>query len=431
MENKQLDVVGYKQQDDEIDLFELFSSLAQQWRWLVGITVIGILFSIAIALLIPKQYEVSTKVAVPDTADVAAIIMRGYGKQTTKSLFVEYYQNLNSAEELQEFIKAGDWFEKLYPGVANEFAESELFSSLLDNFSITILEPIKEKSKANSPAPDLLAVTLWSEDEQVAVDFLNDYIVQSNSNVLEKLRLNGQLNRDFKVEKIQSEIALLRNDAKRVRLFTIQKQESTNEEKVEKLTQAIDLLTAKYDLDMQSRLLGLKEALDIAQAMKVKTPKTIESFSKSSSKSTSTDINITTKSREDLFLMGSDYLKGRIEIIESRQNKALYIKEISVFKKQIEEAKNDVKLAALKARKNDDPYIPELPALLKQLDKLQKLTFDFTGVKLYRLDRKASIDGKAEKPKRALIVAVGSILAFFIAIFVALIVGAVKRGKES
>jgi len=427
MEQKQLGVVEYKQQDDEIDLFELFSSLAQQWRWLVGITVIGVLLSIAIALLIPKQYKVSTQVAVPSTADVAAVIMRGYGEQTTNSLFVEYYQNLNSAVELHQFIKVGGWLEKLYPEKANDVSEAEMFSSLSDNLSITVLAPIKEKGEANDPAPSLLGITLWSKDEQVAANFLNDYVTKANSRVLEKLRLNGQLSRDFEVEKIHSEIALLRNDAKKVRLLAIQKQERGNEEKIKELLQAIDLLTDKFDLDTQSELLALKEALYLAQVMKVKTPKTIESFAKSNL--TRTDINITTKSREDLFLMGSDYLEGRIKIIESRQKKAPYIKEISVFKKQIEEAKNDIKLATLKARKNDDPYIAELPALLGEMDKLKILTFDFSDVKLYRLDKEALIDRKAEKPKRALIVAVGSVLAFFIAVFVTLVIGGFKRRK--
>lgn len=430
MDNKKLDVIEYKQQDDEIDLFELFSSLAQQWRWVVGITVIGGLFSIAIALLIPKQYKVSTQVAVPNAADVAAVITRGYDKQTAKSLFLDYYQNLKSTEELRQFVKDGGWLEKLYPEKVNNASEDEMLASLSDDFSIAILAPIKEKGKANNLMPDLLAMNLWGRDEQVMVDFLNDYVIETNNRMLEKLRLNGQLSREFQIETIQNEIVLLKNNAKKVRLLAIQKQESANKEKIEKLEQEVRLLTAKYDLDTQAHLSNLKEALALAETMGVKTPKTIESFEKNNSKAKSTDINITTKSRQDLFLMGSDYLKSRISIIESRQNKEAYIKEIATLKKQIDETKNDVHLAALKSRTNDDPYITELPALLQQVDKLQTLTFNFSSAKLYRLDKKASIDGKAEKPKRALIVAVGSLLAFFIAVFVALIMGAVKRRKE-
>jgi uncharacterized protein involved in exopolysaccharide biosynthesis len=52
-----------------------------------------------------------------------------------------------------------------------------------------------------------------------------------------------------------------------------------------------------------------------------------------------------------------------------------------------------------------------------------------SGVQLYRWDKKAVVDGQAEKPKRALIVAVGSVLSLFVGIFVALIAGAVKRRK--
>ena len=191
------------------------------------------------------------------------------------------------------------------------------------------------------------------------------------------------------------------------------------------------LLIKKFDVDTESELLRLNDALSLAIAMKIKTPKTVESFSKSYSKAVGTQVSVTTNSRKDLFLMGSDYLNGRIKNIKVRENKLLYVKEISAIKKQIEETKNDVSLAALKARTNDDPYIAELPALLKKLDKLQKLSFNFNGVKLYRLDKKAIVDGKAEKPKRALIVAVGTVLAFFAAIFAALIIGAVKRRREA
>ncbi|PCH84455.1 MAG: hypothetical protein COB89_04585 [Piscirickettsiaceae bacterium] len=98
-----------------------------------------------------------------------------------------------------------------------------------------------------------------------------------------------------------------------------------------------------------------------------------------------------------MFLLGSEYLKGEIE--------------------------------SLQKRTSDDAFIEELPTLFKRIDELNKMTFDFAEVQPYRLDKIAEVDGKAEKPKRALIVAVGGVLSGFIAIFVALIVGAVKRRK--
>jgi chain length determinant protein (polysaccharide antigen chain regulator) len=99
-----------------------------------------------------------------------------------------------------------------------------------------------------------------------------------------------------------------------------------------------------------------------------------------------------------MFLLGSEYLKGEIENLQKRAS--------------------------------DDAFIQELPALFNRLEELNSMTFDFAGIKPYRIDKVAEADGKAEKPKRALIVVVGTVLSGFIAIFVALIMGAVKRRRE-
>lgn len=92
-------------------------------------------------------------------------------------------------------------------------------------------------------------------------------------------------------------------------------------------------------------------------------------------------------------------------------------------------------MASLKARVNDDPFIAGLQPLLNKLNRLNERKSqmasagDMVGQKIYRLDKKAVVDGKAEKPKRALIVAVGGLLSLFVGIFVALIAGAIKRRK--
>jgi len=66
------------QPDDEIDLFELFSSLCQQWRILVGITLVGIVLSVTVALLMPKQYVVEALVALPEEAQAIVLTNKGY-----------------------------------------------------------------------------------------------------------------------------------------------------------------------------------------------------------------------------------------------------------------------------------------------------------------------------------------------------------------
>lgn len=429
MESKSMDVIGQYQPDDEIDLFELFSSLFQQWLWLVGITVLGVLLSVIIALSIPKKYEVTAQIAVPNTADVTAISVRGYGTQTASSLFKKLHQNLTSGVELGNFISTGQWGGKLYPEGADEKSDGEVVAKISDDFSVEQLMPQRGKDEANDPSPTLLALTMWSVDEQAAVDFLNNYIGVTNTRLVALIKEEGIKSRALEIEKVRAEILISQHDAGKRRRLTIQKMEEANQTKINTLSQSIDLLIKKSLIDEKSRLAVLDEALTIALKLKIKEPTTIDAMATGESGSLETKINVSTNARSDLFLMGSDYIQAQIKNLRTRKQKELFIQEIASIKKQIAQLKEDKILAALKTRKSDDPYIEVLPALLKKLNKLESLTFDFSGVQLYRWDKKASIDGKAEKPKCALIVAVGGVLSAFVAIFVALIVGAVKRRK--
>ena len=417
------------QPDDEIDLFELFASLVQQWHWVIGLTVVGVVVSVIVALQMPKQYEVTAQIAVPNQSDVMALTTRGYGKQAKEALFAEFYNSLNSPRNIDDFILEGQWPNKLLAGDISSLSDSEVTARVRQDFSIEIFVPKKEKGVLNTLAPSLLALTLWSTEEQHAADMLNSYIEKSNQQFIELIKSKAIKAKDLELERVSREIDLLRITTARNRALLIQKIEATNGEKLKKLSQALELSVSKFSIDQQASLAELNEALVLALKLKINKPTTIEAFAKGSISSSATEINVTTNTRSDLFLMGSDYIKGVILNLKSRTEKELFIKEISGLKKQIEETKHDVTLAALKARKNDDPFIVELPALLEKLSKLDSISFDFSGVQLYRLDKAASIDGQAEKPKRALIVAVGGVLSLFIGIFAALIAGAVKRRK--
>ena len=429
MENKNIEIAGRYTADDEIDLFELFASLFQQWRWWLGVTVLGVVLSIVVALSLPKQYKVTTQVAMPEASDVVVINTRGYGEHTTAGLFNQYYQRLKSPEVLAAFIHKGEWLGRFFPEEKEAINVNKKVAEIEDNISIDILSPLKEKGQVNGQAPHLLAINMWGEAEEDQVQFLNNYVVAVNNQLIKLIKENGQKLRDSEAEKIKADILLLKEKAKKARLLLIEKLEAENLEKIKTLTQKIELLTAKFNYDLDAKLVRLQEALNIATKMKIKSPTTIESLGRKQMASSSTDVTITSNTRNDLFLLGSTYLATEIKNVKSRKGNLLLVPEISGINKQIEELKNNVRLAVLKERKNDDPFIEGLLPLVSKLDRLESLTFDFTGAKLYRLDKAAMVDGKAEKPKRALIVAVGGVLSLFVGVFVALIAGAVKRRK--
>ncbi len=78
-------------------------------------------------------------------------------------------------------------------------------------------------------------------------------------------------------------------------------------------------------------------------------------------------------------------------------------------------------LAILEKRTNDDPYIPELRDIENQLEFLQKIDFSPDNVAVYSLDSKAQIPETPIKPNKALILVLGVIGGAILGVFIALV----------
>lgn len=163
-----------------------------------------------------------------------------------------------------------------------------------------------------------------------------------------------------------------------------------------KIRKEIDLLRGQEKLTREAKITRLREALVIAEKVGIDKPDTIQLYSEANQG----ELKGVTASAISggLFLMGSQYITAEIELLQKRSS--------------------------------GDPFIDGLLVLDTRLKELGLMTFDFSGLKPYRVLKVAEADGKFEKPKRELIVAVGSLLAFFMAVFVALTMSAVKRRKE-
>jgi chain length determinant protein (polysaccharide antigen chain regulator) len=372
LEDKNMDIAERYPADDEIDLFELFSSLCQQWRWLVGITILGALMAVAVALSMPKQYEVSAQVALPDLSGVMQVMNKGYSERNSVRnsereagrLFQRYYQALFSPVHFNRYLKKNAWLQKIYPDKDVVEGEHFLQAELKKDFQVEILAPKQPKNSESIP-PRLVSITLIGRDEPLTADFINGYIGYTNKMLLDEIGTNGQKMAKAEIEKINNDINASRFEAKKKR---------------------------------EARLIKLQDALVIASKVGVKKPDSIRLFPQSDQRSLNGLTSLSDKGDANVLLMGTEYLEAEINI--------------------------------LRGKKNDDAYIVELPGMLKRIDELENLSFDFTGVKLYKLDKQAAVDGNAEKPKRALIVAIGTVLSFFVGLLVALVAGTMKRRKE-
>jgi len=367
MENKEILPVNQYTADDEIDLFELFSSLMQQWKWLVGITIVGVMISVVVAMTLAKEYELKARVALPGAADVMELANVSYPGQFEKSdvnkLFQQYVSVLNSRVVFNRFLQQGEWVEEFFPsGVADKSLVS-LKSKMKEALVIKVVVPAHKKG--STQAPEVIELAMSGKNEQLTANFVNGYIKYAGHEFLKDIKRNGQRMVASEVLRVNENIVILRTNEIRKR---------------------------------KTRVAQLKDALVIANKVGAK-KSAIRLYAEASEQGLAGLTSSALNQDKGLFLLGSDYLNAEIENLQERVS--------------------------------GDPYIKELPSLLKRLDELKEITFDISGVQPYRVDQVAEVDGKAEKPKRALIVAVGTLLAFFVAIFAALIIGAVQRRREA
>jgi len=78
-------------------------------------------------------------------------------------------------------------------------------------------------------------------------------------------------------------------------------------------------------------------------------------------------------------------------------------------------------LAVLEKRENDDPFVNELRVLEKQLDFLEKIDVNPNDVSVFTLDSSVEIPETPVKPKKALILALGVIVGGILGVFAAFI----------
>lgn len=414
--------------EDEIDLFELFASLFAQWRLIIGITIIGVLISISVALITPKIYETSASVRTPLTSQIAAINENGYTKFTAQRLFKRYYDQVKSKQNLKNHLLQTSAIPRLVPNI-DEADIDKTVAALMEQFNVTILEPEAPKGEVVK-FPELFQVSLSATAEPETVAVLNHYLQHIEEIILKDIGDEGVVEVTLRSNNLNRDIDLLRTGAKRSRELLIEKLMIQNQEKIDLLQQQVELLEEKAGNEKRNRVIKLEEARDIARALNIMEPTTIDLLAQASEKvpgKSSTQVSISSNSNRLDFLMGTQYLDSRIKLLQSRESDLPYVTEIPELLRKIAALKNDRKIAALKSRESDDPFIDSLPGKLNALDKLGRITFEFGDASLYQIDRAAAVDGVAEKPNRKLIVVLGTLLSGMLALFIALIVATIKK----
>jgi LPS O-antigen subunit length determinant protein (WzzB/FepE family) len=388
---------------DEIDLAELISRLAKQWKLLLGITLGGTLLAGIIAFSLPKIYKPSITVSVPSVGDVAPLktinaLLESKNKNISynfiinagadsspgrplddllnlltskirneiipsspQTVFNEYYALLRSERIWSEYLHNKNSKPAHSNNINNNKGNVASERSIAINTIIEEPTPIKKGRYIDNPIR--VRVDLEVQNEALGVELLNAYPEFVNKKLKEKLESDVQEIINSKLDEINERVTRLREQYKQDRLLTMQKIELENAERVARLQNTIS---------------------------------TFQEKAKSSRES------------DEPFITKINDMEEKIHLIET-----------------------DPVLSALKNRKSDDPWIEGLPEKLSEIDTLKNLNPDFVKVVAYSLDKSAVVAGEPIKPKSQLIVVVGFLLSMIIAILASMILPTRKTISET
>ncbi len=329
---------------DEIDLVELFQNLwAQKWL-IVGFTFITTLLAAAFAFLTPPTYEARAGVLPPRLSDIAGYNL-GRSEANLAEFKVEDVYAVFKRNLLSDALKRELFREAYLPSLGNDAANSAQ-DKLWQRFN----EELSVKAPDIKNNPDFFTITVQHEDPQVAAGWANRYLEMAAEKTEADMQSNLLTEIGTKAQSIERQIEVLRTTAQVRRL---------------------------------DRLVRLREALLVAEAVGISAPQVI------AGKTSSDDAM-------------AEFVDGNL----------MYMRGAKAVRAE---------LAALEKREDDDPFIPELRGLESQLEFLRKVDVNPDNVRVFTLDSAAEVPQTPIKPKKALILALGLVLGGMLGVFVALI----------
>ncbi len=339
--------VDYQQRNracdsDEIDLLELFQNLWQQKSLILAFTLVALISAAAFAFLTPPEYEAKAGVLPPSLGDIAAYNVGGgelnLSEFNVSDIYAVFKTNLLSGALKRTFFDE-TYLPALPADKRVDTAQDKLWEEF--NKTLTVKAPdIKNK-------PDFYEVTVEHESPGLAAEWANLYVDMAAEKTEQEMQQN-----------VRNEIA--------ARTRVIERQIDTL------------LITAKKR--REDRIVRLREALVVAEAVGMDAPQVV----------TSSDGDLT------------PFIDGNL----------MYMRGAKAIRAE---------LAVLEKRENDGPFVNELRDLEKQLDFLEKIDVNPDGVSVVTLDSRAEIPEIPVKPKKAIILASSVIVGGMLGVFIALV----------
>ena len=425
MNKPQIEQTPY--QEDEIDLKQLFRSLADRKWFIIDFTGMAVIFAIVYALLISPTYKATISFLSPSKTSVIELNKIKLTSETSETIYREFLNKIMSSQFQWHVFYDNDYISRLNPD--NETIEN------LDNFfhdfvqSLTIEEQKIQKNveKANYEKPVILS--LEGTDSVIISDYLNDLAKQADKSAINEFLTTIELKIALRLMEIDKQKELLLSRAKQDRLAKIKRIKEEDGQKINEINDQINRLRIKAKKDRINKIQTLSDAAKIAKKLNIKD----NNFKKiSGSKQANSTLTVAIGDNQKLpqwYLYGENALQEEINILKNRENDDPYIPEIVNLQNKLKTVQSNQTLKTLESRQDDSPFIAEINKLDIEATRLKSFKLENTGIHAMQVNQQAFVPESPIKPKKKLIVAVAAIAGFIFSILLVFIMNAFRDEK--
>ena len=344
------------QEDNEINLFDIWRALSLRKNLIITITLLTFLLSIAVALLMPKVWQSEIRFMPTLSSNIL-----GLNDYTPASLYQMFFVNFNSTSQRKAFFIENKLIDLYQDNLSNEAKLKNIqIIKAFEKFNNDLTVKIPKKNVKNQ----YTIATLRFSDQKLTSELLNKYSQLIHDYTLKLILNEIEKSYSYQLATIKSNISLLQQFDKQL---------------------------------LKDKIIILDEAIHAAELLGIEDAK-LETLNNEANQTSLTNLSNLTNQAKLASISNFLYLRGY---------KALEVEKKMLLKRK----DNYAFISGMRALEEKSIRLHE------NLNRILK-TKDF--YKIIRIDQGAIVPITPIKPKKKLIVILGTIVGFFISLIVVL-----------
>jgi len=423
--------VPHYYQEDEIDLKQLFRSLAQRKWFIIGFTGFITLLAVVYSLIITPTYQASISFVSPSQSSILQlnkIKLTSETSETSETVYRKFLNTMISINFQKKVFEDNNYFARLNP----ENKPIENVDDYIGEFIESIqIKDIKTKKDVIINYENPLKFTMEGGSANIMSSFLNDLANAADSETISNFLdvISQKIN--IRLNEISKQKELLLTRAKQDRLSQIKRIKEADQQKIDEINGQIARLRVKAKKDRLNKIQVLSDAATIAESLGI----TENNFKVmgDAQKSNTAALTVAIGDNQELpqwYLFGSKALVAEIEVLRNRDNDDPYVPEIVNLQNTLKEIQSNQTLRTLESREDDSPFIAEINQLDVEAIKLKSISLDSTGINAMQISQYAYPEESPITPKKRQIVAVAFVAGFILSIFLVFIMNTFRQEDE-